>query len=297
MTPCSLEIHTYGVCTHFAHGVVSGVPHRVVLPNAATVRYGRAALTDDAVHRGEEVLYYLMPHFARLESSGPAHPWLAGLIENGWIRERVRLQVINCVESTVHYHRDDSTPRLTAYVPDYSYSGDVVFHGRAACYFDVYGGKVHGVGPKDGKAGWVTISMQTNGPPQLLVTPLGPASLPVPTPVASHTLSLENGDGASEYTLALKNLELKCEDDLCVDEARGAYDFLLHYLTARGGIPRNLTKPTPGMPDVLPIVTRERLALALADLAILLLCSGPASDRECMDPGDLTPSCSPSQYP
>ena len=62
---------------------------------------------------------------------------------------------------------------LREFVPDYEYSEEVVQGGRATCYFDVFNGEIES-GLTDHGASSVSITMSTNGPPQLLVMPIQP---------------------------------------------------------------------------------------------------------------------------
>lgn len=302
MNTFHLIIETHGICTHFRYGVVSGVPHRVVLADTTHIQAGTVAIADQPepgmspVNPQESgpVLYYLTPHFPHLEIVEGPELSVPHLLRHGDFLKGTRLQVLNCVEQGIDYTDENAlnAPRLTSYYPDYVPSDDVVLNGRASCYFDVYGGSVGYVPPpKPGRPGYMTIAMQTYGPPELLVTPLAPSAtahrVQIPTPTDPNVpirLKLRNAELMSE---------LRAEDDL------GAYDFMLHYLTARGGIPATLASKTPGMPKVLRSVKRERMAHALTDLADALV---QANDSEAMmrplRPEDLfSESCAPSQYP
>lgn len=291
MTTHHLTIETHGICTHFTHGVVSGVPHRVVLPNATHIQSQTIAVGHHA-----PVLYYLVPHFPQLEVPGGPDLTAGELLRHGDVLLGARLQVINCIDRRIEYVHTGKGPHLSEYDPDYAISGDVVLQGRAACYFDVYGGVVtyHPPQRPDG-AGFISIRMRTDGPPELLVTPLAQWSELAPE---AHRVPLgESTDDASPVTLKVRNVELARE--LPADESFGKFDFLLHYLTARGGIPASIVKPTPGMGDHPEPVTPERMATALRELANNVLAAASIEDtkRDLLHERFLTASCAPTQYP
>lgn len=289
MTTYNLIVETHGICTHFRYGVVSGVPHRIVLADTTHIQAGTVAIGDSG-----PVLYYLIPHFPHLEVVEGAELSIPGLLLDGHIIGGARLQVLNCVEQGIDYTDADAVnaPRLTTFYPGYIPSNDVVLNGRASCYFDVYGGSVAYVRPeKRGRPGFMRITMQTYGPPELLVTPLAQSATAhrVQIPAPAHP--------KAPIVLKLKNAELKRE--IRAEEELGAYDFMLHYLTARGGIPATLASKTPGMPKTLHWVTRERMAQALTDLAGALLGAHDAEAmvRPLVTEDLFTDACAPSQYP
>lgn len=284
-----LTIRFAGICTHFRFGVAAGVPHRVVL--ADTSRFTTDLVTVDESLVEAPVLYYLMPHFAQLEVEGgkvplnlPPFDGKSGMaIKDGDIVSGIRLQVINAIDRGLVY-ADDDTPKIAEYVPNYNFSTDVVLHGRAMCYFDLYGGNVYSREVKGG-ARQTFVEMTTDGPPQLLVTPLASSS----TPIIPALLSL--GD-AAETMLDVKNLEA-ADGERELAYQRGAFDFLLHYLTATGGVPGVIKKLTPGLAHHnLVSATQEDLARALQGMATIL--RGP---RVLVRPEEATPSCSDSLYP
>jgi hypothetical protein len=290
MTTHHLTIETHGICTHFTHGVVSGVPHRIVLPNATHIQTQTIA-----VGNGSPVLYYLVPHFPQLEVPGGPDLTIADVLRHGDVLMGARLQVINCINRRIEY-MDDEAPHLSDYDPDYTISDDVVLQGRAACYLDVYGGVVtYHLPPRPNGAGFISITMQTDGPPELLVTPL--AQWTEPGPEAHRVCLGESTDAASPVTLKVRNVELARELD--ADESFGAFDFLLHYLTARGGIPASIVKPAPGMRDDPKPVEPARMAKALNELAKNLLDAANTADtkRDLLHEQFLTASCAPTQYP
>jgi len=288
-----LIINFAGICTHFRQGVAAGVPHRVVLPDATNFVTGLLTVADASGENAREVLYYLIPHYAQLELDGPdiQVPSLTGsggpAVKDGDILAPIRLQVVNAVDQKLEYVGHD-TRSLTEFVPDYTFSSDVVLNGRAACYFDVYGGRVvsHTV---SGGASQTWVELTTDGVPELLVTPLASAS----GPVRSHRLQLRSDPPAKNVTLTVKNLEL-ADPERTLDEKRGAFDYLFHYLTARGGIPQTIQKFTPGLlPEHLVSVRKDELAGTFAAMATAL-----RTGKRPLDPAEgVTPACSDSNYP
>lgn len=291
-----LTIRFAGICTHFLNGVVAGVPHRVVLPYAAKVDGGTLNLSGILAGEPSGASYYLLPHFAQLEVPGaaaqidvpPAGARDAGppLIDKGDIINGVRLQVRNAVDSELLY-KDFKPPRLTDYDRDYSFSSDVVLGGRAACYFDLHAGRLSTIVVN--KATQTVVELETDGVPELLVTPLARSNVPV----RSFRLPVPGPADADEMTLIVKNVEPAAEVNTA-DQQGGAFDFLWHYLTAHGGIPPQVLKMTPGMTQQnFKSATKEQLAEALRALAALL----ETSPRALIRIEDVSPSCSDSQYP
>ena len=293
MTAHKLTIRFAGICTHFRYGVAAGVPHRVVLPDAARFTAAVITMTASAALEPKPVLYYLMPHFAQLETYPPFKLDVPPLDDNfgpsivdGDVLGSVRLQVVNAVASGVSYA--DDTYRLTEFVSNYAPSTDVALNGRAAVYFDLYGGEFS---KRVGHSGatQTVVEITTDGPPVLLVTSLG--SSDVPTRAAR--LSLGN---APEIKLDVKNMEAVDVRERKLDYQGGAFDFLLHYLTSTGGIPSTIKELTPGMDEQqLVSATREQLARAMEGMADIL--EHPQARRVLVSPDELTPSCSDSQYP
>lgn len=279
-----LTIRFAGICTHFRYGVAAGVPHRVVLPDAT--RFTTDLVTVEESPVPQPVLYYLLPHFGQLEVEGRKVALnVPPFVKDGDIVSGIRLQVVNAVDREMNY-ADDETHKLKEFVPNYTLSNDVVLNGRAACYFDLYGGNVSSRLVKGG-ASQTFVEMTTDGPPELLVTPLASAT----TPVRSARLPL--GDDL-EIMLDVKNLEA-ADQERRLDHQGGAFDFLLHYLTATGGIPQSVKQVLPGMGyHNLVSATREDLARTLNGLADMLM---PRARRTLVRPDEATPSCSDSQYP
>lgn len=300
--PYVLTIQFAGICTHFRYGVVPGVPHRVVLPDAVNFLTGFLTVTDVSLSSGP-VLYYLLPHFAQLDVVGqdaaklyvpPLLPDGGPVLRNGDVLSGIRLQVLNAVDREMVY-LGEGAPKLTHFDPRYRFSTDVVLEGRAACYFDLYGGTASTV-TGTGGATQTIVQVNTDGPPTLLVTLLSAST--ASTAPRSHSLPLPVADGSTEVTLTVSNLEAALEEHTKIDMEGGAFDFLLHYLTARGGIPQIIRTVTPGLiPAQLVSASPEDLTYALNALASLIGQPDPASRRRLIPEDEVTPSCSDSQYP
>ena len=292
-----LTVRFAGVCTHFRHGVVAGVPHRVVLPDASQIKTGLLTVRAVPVSHPKPAFYYLLPHFAQIEVAGAdsAKLFVPPLVQDGApamsqgdLLTGLRLQVRNTIEREMVY-RDDKTPKLLDYDPEYAISGDVVFGGRAACYFDFFGGNVSSL-LVSGGAMQTIVQLTTDGAPELLVTPLASSH----APTRSFVLPLPVEENMTELSLVVKNLEPMLVER--GDQMGGAFDFLLHYLTARGGIPQVISKVTPGMSlAALQAPSLEDFADALRALAALA--TPTDARRELRPPDEVTPSCSDSQYP
>lgn len=295
MIPNFLNIETHGICTHFTAGVVSGVPHRVVLPNATHIQTQMVSIAGQG-----PILYYLVPHFPHIEVVGGPDLTCERLLRGGRFLTGVRLQVTNC-RNLEFVNEAREAPGLLDYDPDYVPSADVVLQGRAACYLDVYGGTVSYHPPKrTNGAGFMSISMETDGPPELLVTSLAPWHTLDQVSTAYRFTLGESTDPLKPVTVKLRNVELLRE--LPADEHFGGYDFLLHYLTARGGIPADIVSKTPGMPKDPQQVQPERMAEALVELAKMVARAQDVHDPDAVlaalsPEDDLTSSCAPSQYP
>lgn len=217
----------HGVCSHFID-VLPDVPHRVVLPDCSSLRLGIVQVGD------AEGTYFLMPHFPVLRSSHlhvQESLTISQLMVNGNILDSVHLQIAN--PSKVENHYEDSfqskVPRLTHYVENYVVSEEVISGGRAAVYFDVLGAVWEKVRPDSDEAVDVVARIETAGAPELLVTSFQGG--------AEHRIRLGD-DSAVDFWVANQGMDCDAPDNL---------DFILHYVTARGGIPRRLKHATPGM--------------------------------------------------
>ncbi len=311
----TLNIRFRGICTHFRN-VVPGIPHRVVLPNTEAIRFGIVHCPPFEMFPPPD--YYLTPHFSFLSIPGGPITNIEGILlsaadfgnplinsNNSYLIGAARLQVTNPLNDAGQPEYLSSyttwTKSLREFVPDYEYSEEVVQGGRAACYFDVFNGQI-GSGLTTGGASTVSITMLTDGPPQLLVMPIQP--LTTGTPPQFRTLTPDT-PGVPTVTLTVGNLELNSKE---TDDPQ--YDYLLHYLTANGGFPRVIAKWTPGMTDPKPHTAEEfaRGINGFANIISPLLPpggTGPSVSRfeailaaiALINPEDVTPSCSDSRYP
>jgi hypothetical protein len=263
-----------GICTHF-RDVVPGVPHRVVLADATAFRFGRVQLE----WSGETKAFYLIPHFPFLRTPKNVDQLVVPeVMTGGYLYGGSRMQIANAVGEGLTYETFDETPSILGFVPEYAYSEDVVVGGRAACYFDLFKGKVQTETLVNGVTR-VLIVVETDGPPVLEVTPFAPGARPT-------LLTLD----AEELLVA--NLEVDRADD------DPHFDYLLHYLTARTGIPTLLSQPTPGMGLTPPSHTQETVSRAMAGLARVIASGRPSPEELAgIRPNDVTPSCADSRYP
>jgi hypothetical protein len=298
----TLKILFQGVCTHFYDGVVPGVPHRVVLPDASPFRFGMLS-----VQAQTPVFYFLMPHFAFLRTWPPVQPRLAvdGVMEHGNIFNGAHLRVRNAVGDGIAYMNFfDEVPSITQYVSGYEWSHDVVVGGNAICYLDLYNGVVQKLTEENGACS-VVATILTEGLPELEVKPLAGG--------APRTIPLDVDDTGVAYLL-LGNNGIDCERQ----EPEQQFDFLLHYLTAKTGLPTALLEPTPGMGNTPQSFTQERLQQSLPSLARLRFperyegrCFGEltvgefaavetaahAASRLPSTDYDTSPACSDTRYP
>jgi hypothetical protein len=176
---------------------------------------------------------------------------------------------------------------LQYYAPATStYSEEVVLGGRAAAYFDFNEGAVQ-IKATEAGAQYTSVTMETDGPPQLRLTTF-PGS---PGGVRSEVLTID----APILTIANMDFDVPDEDD--------NVDFLLNYLVARDGIPRFLEHPVPGLCNDPKSVTAAQIAQALYGLAERIrgrTFDGQWVTREQIieaEPDVLTASCSNSQWP
>jgi hypothetical protein len=275
MANSTFTIRFAGICTHF-RDIVPAVSHRVVLPNATAMRFGQIRLD----WSGETVAYYLTPHFPFLRTPKNLERLeVPDVMSGGYLYACAALKVLNAVDDALTYAPSfDNTAPITSFVPHYSFSDDVLGGGRAACYFDLSAGKVRSE-TVPGGATQVVIEIETDGPPQLSVTPFRNTARPT-------TLMLDSDE------LLVANLEIDRQDD------DPPFDYLLHYLTERTGIPTRLTKPTPGMGLTPPSSTQESVAKALHGLARVVASGKPTAQQlATIRPEDVGPSCADTRYP
>ena len=288
----TLNVTFKGISTHF-RDVVPGIRHRTVLPDATALRFGYVHLG----WLGMNLPFYSLPHFPMLLTPpGIPRPTVDGVIEDGAIYMGAHLKVINEVGDGVEYTPSyDNGFSLMSYTPQYSYSDDVVFGGRAACYFDTQSGVVETAQHGPNLAQNVAITMITDGPPQLQVTPFSYR----PTRAKTTIVTLQNDPTTpiDVYELTVANIDLSPgHDDV-------QFDFILNYLTGRGGIPETITAPLPGLDPIDQTSFRQSPdgpLKAMKHLSSLITTGRPSSAqmdavRVTMD--EVTLACSDSRYP
>ena len=228
----TLNVTFRGSCTNFRN-VLPGIPHRVVLPNGAATRFG---LTKFPATDRED--WTLSPHLAYICRGTPKDPQLniPHVIKDGWISRPVSIQIVNATPAVCGpTYTDDCyncIPQVGAFVEHYQYSPEVVLGGRASAYFDLTSGTI--TMKKDVNAYQAHATVTTEGDPVIRITTLsrghaGEAVMTCDVPLDPVT------------DLTILNLGLECSK-----AKEGSVDFLLHYLTAAGGIPSNFKKKLPG---------------------------------------------------
>jgi hypothetical protein len=222
----------HGVCTHFI-GVVPGVPQRVVLPDASALRLGFLHVPDAGTGS-----YALMPHFPILRLIDTAvrdQITIASAIDRGNITNSVRLEIANAIGPPPEPDlAGQGLPSLRSFVHDYVYSQDVVTGGRAAAYFDVHHAASETVAIFPNGAMEVVVAIETDGPPVLRATPFFGGT--------AHEFPLLAGsDSPESVSLWVANQGMDCHTE------ENNYDFVLHYLTGRSGIPRDFTQMPFGL--------------------------------------------------
>jgi len=262
-----------GSCTHF-RGVIPGVPHRVVLPNGNATRFGSVTFGEAR----KTVPWSVAPHTASVVVKDHLRITWGKTIQCGKICRPVHLQIVNGTNEVHHDPDYDNLPSLSDYVKHFQYSAEVVLRGRALCYFDLRNGTITSPGVAMDEAKQVMAKIETDGPPMLRVTeltsdeqPMKPKSIVVPLP------------DSAEVTVS--NVGLDC------DKRSAGADFMLHFLTAAGGIPYDLLKEPPGWQehDTLLCIETPRMHPDLMD-------PGEAVDKTLAIPG-IHVSCSDSRYP
>jgi hypothetical protein len=320
----SLTFQFAGVCTHFRQGVVAGVPYRVVLPEATNVRVGSLQVKQRiaTVADQQPVLYYTTPHFPSLQllatttTCGGLLPdrgnaadlssqlTVPSVLQDGVILSGARLQIINATDTVIDDQIGDSIPSLTTFYPTYAPSSEVVLNGRAACYVDIFGGCVWVIPQDDPKPPVILIKVETDGPPQLLVTPLTSSTIPLGTGAGSKLIKVTPApNGGDDFVMVVNNLEPDPGGDF--DFVKGAFDYLLHYLTAKGGIPEVLSARPPGLTfmDTLPSATLKDIGDAMVKMGTALggtesnFVEGAYLPRPRLSFGTSSPACADSIYP
>lgn len=273
-----LTITCRGICTHFSDGF-SGVPHRVVLPDATAIRFGQVAVPQPG--GGDAIAnYYTVPHFPFITPNP-----LPDVTEksDAFLLSRVRVTVVNAREPqwlTYDPSFKNLIRSVSEFVPDYVPSPEVVLGRRAACHFDVMRGRIraeyhYGVPV-------VVIEIETDGKPRLRVEAFR-------NDVPSFELPLAD----DEASIVLANLEIDAHADV------PQFDYLLHYLTDSAGMPRLLSLPTPGMPDQPPSQSDQQIATALTTLAGFIGGLAPtcAEVHQATMAMGVTVACADSRFP
>lgn len=279
MDQFDVVIEFEGICGHF-RDVVPGVPHRVILPEAFDWRPG-------LILAPEPFAYLLQPHFAVL-LDGERDPLtcVEDLIELGWITSPVRLEIANACDESLEYPTVLSDPaespfteipKLASYSASQAFSEEVVLGGRAACYFDVSGGRVTAF--EDGDALHTRIAMKTSGPPRLRVTALQ-------SPNDGSPFIKEIAVGAR---ITVGNISLSCDD--------AQYDFLWHLQAMQGGIAQYLPQLPFGLSSVPMPFDEDCMRKNFATLLQFRYPRPKVSPRRMRPRWETTASCSNSQYP
>lgn len=285
-----LKITFKGICGHYT-GVVPGVPHRIVMPDASGVHFGTVRCPGE--NAGMPLAYCLLPHRVM---------WWTGPDENPYQWDDAlapsRLRIVNAVtDRKLEYESCyETVPRISDYVPRFKYSRDVVLGGHAALYFDVFGGRVRAHTDKNGMV-TVEITMETDGPAVLGVTPFALNGHPDEDGVYKNI-------GEPEQQIPLESTELTvANSDIDTRDEDKTLDFLLHYLAAESGIPALLEKATPGLGDHAKSQTSVDMATALRGLACVIERHGPGGAGSTGEAGGgarprvMNASCSDSRYP
>lgn len=227
-----LTIQFTGACTNYWNNSIHGIPHRVVLPDAGPLRTG--LLTGSFVQGADDPLnwlpYLIYPHFAFV-TMGDFQFTAPGLIDDGYLFTNSHLRIVNSLDKGLIY--EDSfmnVPSLTEFFTQYEPSDDVIVGGGAAAYFDILSGTFSAV--TNGEAISVQAKIETDGDPVLRITPM----VTNDQPIATQAFTLTD----TSKPLVISNSSPVCPDGC-------DFDFLTHYLTGIGGIPRAMTLAPPGL--------------------------------------------------
>jgi hypothetical protein len=248
-----LFIEFRGVCTHFHSNILPGIPHRVVIPDGTPKRSGLLALTTGDPD-ADWTSYELEPHRTMITMKD----WTfthEGLVDQNELFTRSALRIENAVGDPIAYAKTfyDEVPSLTHYVDNFTYATSVVLEGRASAYFDFHSGVKFGA-YIEGSEIRVTAEVQTYGTPRLRITAFSEGD------PRGRTACVELPGTNKNKPLVIANV---AEHYASID---GKYDFILHYLTERGGIPRFLKGALPGMPDYPRGGTADAPAYRASDL-------------------------------
>lgn len=281
-------INFFGVCTHFWNHFIPGIPHRVVLANATSLRTGLLTGPFPSLLNppGEPkdpsswIHYALLPHFPIItqtlaEGSTVPLSWPGLLDDGGRLITPSVLKITNAIPGMTYDPAfTDNVASLASFLTDYVPSTDVLTGGRVSAYFDLTGGTISTV--TRGGVTRVTADVATTGTPQLEITPLSVAGL-----------AFTNIPFEMTGPLNVFNFSLTCADS-------SKYDYLLHYLTAVGGIPHALDAVLPGMADADPC---DDARVALQKLLNTTNYPHDIPTIQLSDDVDTSASCSDSRYP
>lgn len=283
----TLTVQFRGVCTHFWNNAIHGIPHRVVLPDAAPMRAGLLSFTS-VPDPTQSFSYFLLPHFPLISLDGQTFNQ-SGIVDDGLLMKGAHLRIVNAKDNGLSY--DDSFSQnvqpLTNFLADYSPSADVITGARTSAYFDIFTGSISAFpdGPPDAPSIRVQAVIETDGPPVLRVTPMSPDELTVPT--VAFTLESPLPELS---TLLIGNVSPFCLDGC-------DFDFLAHYLTHVSGIPRALTLPAPGMPGWPGPGAGTGNSPDPVEALIKLIELGYPGKLKFQDLFETSASCSDSRYP
>lgn len=266
-----LTITFAGICTHF-YNVVPGVPMRTVLPDASAARFGVLRMpANDPSDPDVMISYLLMPHVP-LFNDGSKVTVIAG----------AGLRILNAVGDRPQ--RPDSGFLITDYVHNFAYSENVVLNGSAAGYFDISAAKSVTTAVSPSGTRTTVVVIKTEGTPLLQITPF-PGSLmkdELQRPIGSGQLWVTNND----YDPQVADIN---------------FDFVLSYLVARGGIPKQLKVRTPGLPPNPTLLTSAGVGTLFQSLGGFILAGGALTNEQLRshanNPVSLNESCSDSHYP
>jgi hypothetical protein len=322
----TVRVHFRGICTHFC-GVVPGVAHRVVLPDAWNIGSGFIEI-DGSPGRFP---YLLLPHmpvvYTDCESYSIAEVirrlvdqpdlTIPNLMFHGILFGAVQLRIANAIDTTICYSESyEKLHSLVTFAPEFSYSSEVVLGGRASAYVDFYGGNVSlecaeavsGDPPSDQPC---PDDPSSAAPPSdyrtvITVTTIGPPILAV-TPMVAEDAARQTArpTDARERTMLFP---LRTSDvfigNLDVVPLSLGFDFLYHFLTMRGGIPRRLAAWPPGMSPNSPLAAGEALLDTMWQLSklqtVLKNADVDGLRRHAMGGVvgfSVNPSCADSRYP
>jgi hypothetical protein len=293
-----------GICSHFRLDPVKvtdlPVAHRVVLPRAAHFRLGVLRAQKAFPLRSYFTQYYLQPHFGFLSVDGcpPEKMTYDPITNKGLINLGCAITVDKVtdppVTNSTYSKCYQNIPRLGDYVTDYAYSKEVVLGGRAVCYFDVSAAALigtnqdaNGCPANDGSLYQVIMTINTDGPPRLTLTPFD-------TTVQAQVLDFgQIMPGAESISMTVFNAEIPQTDGT----EDTPYDFLLHYETSTIGLESQLIKAIPGLTDDIIVnnpwnPTVAQTALGNLGDALVAITQGTAPGKTA-----LNVSCSNSQFP